>query len=601
MTSRRSFLQSLGAAGAGGAVSSSAWAGPWASVGHRSTAAASAMAKVQPRLRTVAYAQVRLTDGPARTQYEAVCKAYLGLNEDGLLHGYRQRAGLPAPGEAMGGWYGPQGFCPGHSFGQYVSGLARMANAQPPGTPNPYRDKVQRLVAGWAATLGSDNMPYMNPRAAQAFPAYVFDKNMVGLLDAWRYAGINTRELVQRNLAGARPFLEGRALEWGELPAASPYDETYTLPENLWYASAMTGEPEYAALARQYLFNRQYFDPLVRGENPLPGKHAYSHYNCLSSAARTYYATGEARYLDAALHGFELVRQQQFASGGWGPNEQFVTPGKGLLGDSLTTTQAHFETPCGSYASFKLARYLQQRQGEAKFGDHLERVFYNTILGARVVQPDGHGFYYSSYHPMAVKSNHPDPWTCCSGTLPQVVSDYLISSYYLDGDGVYVNLYLPSELRWKTSAGLSVRLTQETRFPESEEVVLRVSPEAPAEFPLSLRLPGWMAAPAQVRINGSEVAASTTPGSVLRLDRTWKTGDEVSLRLPMTWRQEPVDAQHPDLVALLHGPVMMVAVSQPPVLAAAPPALAAIPPRLLPFYAVTDEVYTTYLQRGRTL
>ncbi len=607
MSSRRSFMKTLGAAAAAQAVSGAAVAKVPATSSATSSSTSSATghtltpslghSPVQPRLRSVQYGQVRLTGGPVLEQYEAVCAAYLGLDEDRLLKGFRQAAGLPAPGKDMGGWYDPNGFCPAHSLGQYISGLARMAAAQPAGAANPYRAKVQRLIAGWGATQTGATFPYVSAHAASFFPSYIFDKNMIGLLDAWRFAGVNTRDLIRKNVSGAKPHLEGRALERGELPPTAPYDEPYTLPENLWYAWEMTGEAEYRQMALQYLFNREYYDPLTRGENPLPGKHAYSHYNCLCSAARTYYNTGERHYLDAALRGYELIREQQYASGGWGPNEAYVTPGRGELGKSLTTTQAHFETPCGSYASFKLARYLQQRLGEPRFGDHLERVFYNAILGAFVLKPDGHGFYYSSYHPMTTKFYHPDKWTCCSGTLPEVVSDYLISSYYLDGDGAYVNLYVPSELRWKTGKGVAVRLTQETSFPESEEVLLRVSPESAAEFPLTLRMPGWMSAPAEVRVNGKEISASTDAGAgVVRLERFWKAGDEIQLRLPMGWRKEAVDAQHPGLVALLHGPVMMVAISALPEVGAQAPQLRQAPPRLMPFYAVKDEVYTTYVR-----
>ena len=53
-----------------------------------------------------------------------------------------------------------------------------------------------------------------------------------------------------------------------------------------------------------------------------------------------------------------IWKDQSFATGGWGPNEAFVEPGKGQLGASLSTTHRSFETPCGSYAHFKVMRYL---------------------------------------------------------------------------------------------------------------------------------------------------------------------------------------------------------------------------------------------------
>ncbi len=72
------------------------------------------------------YGDVELTGGPLKQQYDRIHAAYLALESDRLLRVYRERAGLPAPGEPMGGWYGRDGFVPGHSLGQYISGLARI-------------------------------------------------------------------------------------------------------------------------------------------------------------------------------------------------------------------------------------------------------------------------------------------------------------------------------------------------------------------------------------------------------------------------------------------------------------------------------------------
>jgi len=72
------------------------------------------------------YGDVILTGGPLKAQYDRLHAAYLALDNDRLLRPYRLRAGMPAPGAPMGGWYGGDGFVPGHSLGQYISGLARM-------------------------------------------------------------------------------------------------------------------------------------------------------------------------------------------------------------------------------------------------------------------------------------------------------------------------------------------------------------------------------------------------------------------------------------------------------------------------------------------
>jgi hypothetical protein len=109
---------------------------------------------------TFAYSDVELLDGPMKRQFEENHARFLHLDDDRLLKVFRQVAGLPAPGEDMGGWYDLtgfsleradfHGFIAGHSFGQYLSALARayaVTNSEPT------RAKISRLVRGYAKTL----------------------------------------------------------------------------------------------------------------------------------------------------------------------------------------------------------------------------------------------------------------------------------------------------------------------------------------------------------------------------------------------------------------------------------------------------------------
>ncbi len=113
----------------------------------------------------------------------------------------------------------------------------------------------------------------------------------------------------------------------------------------------------YRDLATRFLADDWYFDPLAAGQNVLPGKHAYSHVNALSSAMQAYLVLGSEKHLRAARNGFDFLRTtQSFATGGWGPDESFREPGSGEMGQSLTKTHSSFETPCGSYAHFKITR-----------------------------------------------------------------------------------------------------------------------------------------------------------------------------------------------------------------------------------------------------
>ena len=78
------------------------------------------------KLSVFAYSDVKLTGGPLKAQWDRIHASYMQIDEDRLLKVYRQRAGLPAPGEDMGGWYDADGFGPGQVLGQIISGLARF-------------------------------------------------------------------------------------------------------------------------------------------------------------------------------------------------------------------------------------------------------------------------------------------------------------------------------------------------------------------------------------------------------------------------------------------------------------------------------------------
>jgi len=598
--SRRSFLQGMAAATAVVRVSSSLAAGEQTQPSPRE------------KLYVLKYSDVKLTGGPLRAQQDRIHASYMGLDEDRLLKVYRQRAGLPAPGEDMGGWYDADGFGPGQVLGQIISGLSRFYCSTGDAAT---QAKVKRLVEGFAATIDSDDYWYPSLKSSTACAAYTLDKVLIGMLDAYRFAGVSIApDVARRCIKGSMRYLPPRAYERFEAPKQAYYDETYTLPENLFYTYETTQDPAYREIAQRYLMDKTYFDPLSRGENILPGLHAYSHVNALSSAARAYLVLGERKYLEAIRNAWDMLgKTQSYASGGWAPNEEFVVPDKGLLGESLTTTHAHFETPCGAYAHFKLARYLLRFTGEGRYGDGLERVLYNTILGIKDPKGDGHVFYYSDYHPSTQKAYMPDKWPCCSGTTPQVVADYSVSAYFRSEDGIYVNLFMPSEVKCEVQ-GVPVRLIQTTTYPETDSTEMRLEVAAPSEFTVYVRIPGWLQSPARLAVNGKAFSAETQPGSFAGIRRRWQSQDTIQVQLPFSFRLEPVDEQHPDTVALMWGPLMLVALDRPlelPKESISPESLKRAPYssltfevsrvpgelRFAPFYRVQDEVYTTYLQR----
>ncbi len=605
MPSRRSFLQSAGLAAA--------------------ALCARGSEDAEPPLEEFGYGEVELAPGLAQTQFEQTQSVLISLNEDSLLKPWRLRAGLPAPGPDLGGWYdetpldktesGGHGFAPGHCFGQWISALARgYAINHDPST----RARLERLLALYEPTISGKF--YTNFR----YPAYNYDKMVIGLIDAHRFAGLaQAYPLLERTTDAAEPHLPPHALDrdepqrrWrrsiGENTSDDyTWDESYTLPENLYLAWERGAGERYRKLAKRFLLDQTYFDPLSENENVLPKHHAYSFCNALSSAMQAYLADGSRKHLRAASNAFEMITAtQSFASGGWGPDESFVVPGSGELYASLTSTHHGFETPCGSYAHFKLTRYLLRVTRNGRYGDSMERVLYNAVLGAKRLEPDGRAFYYSDYHSPGSKVYFPDAWPCCSGTLPQVAADYRILGYFRDGRGVFVNLYLPSTLRWTSSDGAQLVLTQTGDYPVEGKIAMHLRASSPSNFALRLRIPAWSSQTGPlIRINGERVSAPITTGFAT-LQRRWKDGDRIEIELSLSMRLEPIDPNHPNTVALLRGPLVLFAMTDNPPAVTRQQLLSAAqipqqtnwrantasgPLLLRPFVAINDEHYSTYV------
>ena len=340
---RRDFLRDSSAVALGAALSRQTWAAEAPSV----------------LIQEFPYGAVRLADSLALAQREQTHGVLIGLDLASLMRPYRERAGLPFIGDKLGGWYDSEGFAPGHTFGQWLSALSRYYAATGDAKT---RDTLRQWIAAYDLTITRDGKFYQDNR----FPAYISDKLNCGLVDAATLTDTPAAfKTLKRATAMVEPYLPAHAMPHIEKTPHDRedvtehwWDESYTLPENLFRAYEASGDTQYLQLAKRFLDDAGYFDALARGENVLPGRHAYSHVNALCSAARAYLVLGERKYLDAARNGFRFVEEQSYATGGWGPDEHFVVPGSGALGEGLSRVHNTFETPCGSYGQFKIARYL---------------------------------------------------------------------------------------------------------------------------------------------------------------------------------------------------------------------------------------------------
>ena len=514
---------------------------------------ASAPALPQPRgemlLKPFDFHGVTLDDGELKRQFDEVRHDYLSIPNDDLLKVYRKAAGLPAPGLQFGGWWGDTG----GSFSQIVSGLARMYAA----TGDPAcREKADVLLSEWERCLSPDGSA-VNTRGH-----YGYDKAVASLVDMYVYCG-------NRDALG---YLS-RVTDWAithlgrDRLLGNNGEEWYTLGENLYRAYLATGDPKYRDFAKVWEY-RAYWDLYAAGAGPLVTKpaagifpeffHAYSHVNTLSSAAMAYRVTGDPYYLDVLRKAYDWLQANEvFATGGYGPWWEHLLPRDQFIASITGDRHDSFETQCGSWAAFKLSKYLISFTGEARYGDWIEALVYNGVGASIPMSPRGNVMYYSDYNVHGgMKRNREEEWTCCTGTRPLAVADYYDLIYLRAPEGLCVNLYTPSTVTWETG-GQKVAVRQITRFPEEPGTEFIVSSKEPVEFSLKLRVPSWLSGPMTARVNGAAVEVKVDGHGWAVVRRQWHDGDRLSVNLPEAFHLSRL--QPSSLAAIMYGPMVMAA------------------------------------------
>jgi uncharacterized protein len=518
------------------------------------TAALSATApegKGETVLEPFDYKGVTLHDSTFKNQFDDIREFYLRLPADDILRGYRLRAGLPAPGNDLGGNY------LGHNtFGQVLSGLARMHAA----TGDPAcKEKARALMQGWAECIAPDGFFFIVDDPL--LPPYYYDKMVGGLVDLYLYCDFKEAldylsvitDWAVANLDRARNYAR---------PTGEGGGEWYTLSENLYRAYLATGDDKYRDFAEVWEYD-EFWDLFRDGKDifahPMDGGwyHAYSHVNSLNSLAAAYQVKGDPEDLETLQKAWQFLWDTQlWATGGYGPDEVLMP--REAMRDILYKTTRHFETQCGSWAVFKLGKHLLSFTGDARYGDWVELVLINGIGAGLNMEPDGRVFYYSNYKPNGAAKKNIHAWACCSGTRPQGLSDVHDLVFFRGEKGLYVNLFVPASVSWEQGKA-AVTVRQDTRFPEEAATAFAVTTDQPAVFTLHVRVPGWLAGPMEVTVNGKQVSGAPVEKNWLALDRMWKDGDKVEITLPMAfaWSRLMADQEYP--AAIQHGPVTMVA------------------------------------------
>ena len=279
-------------------------------------------------------------------------------------------------------------------------------------------------------------------------------------------------------------------------------------------------------------------------------------------------ATGDKQYV-AALDRFweNVVTKKMSLTGGIGGGlwEAFD---KAYF---LPNTTAYNET-CGAMANVFWNHRMFLLHGGARYLDVLERTLYNGALGG--VSLAGDSFFYSNR--LEARGSRRQGWfncACCPSNAARFFSSVARYLYATRGETLMVNLYAQSQADVKL-AGRAVNVRQETDYPWSGRVRLRIDPAREGEFAVALRIPGWARnrpvpgdlyhylttnqAAATLKVNARGVRLELKDGfAVIR--RTWKSGDTIDLDLPMPVRRVLANKALLDdvgLVALERGPLV---------------------------------------------
>jgi DUF1680 family protein len=521
--------------------------------------------EVKPKVRPFPMTQVRLGEGPCKDAQETNRRVLTRTPADRLLHNFRINAGLPSNAEPLGGWEQAPGVSQrardselrGHYTGHFLSALALMYASTGDKELKAKGDYMvaelakcqEKLGGGYLSAFPREFWERLDKRQPVWAPFYTIHKIMAGMLDQYELAGNRQALDVLKGMAAW-------ADEWtAQFPEEHMQDILNTeyggIAETLYSLAAITGEDRWAKAGDRFQ-KKRFINPLGLRRDELRGLHVNTHIPQVIAAARRYEISGDMRFHDVAdFFWDDVVTSRTYAPGGTSNGEAWqVEPYR--LSVEWPRFTSHQECCC-AYNMLKLTRHLYSWTADPRYFDYYERTLLNHRLGT--IEPEtGATQYYLSLSPGTWKTFNTEynSFWCCTGTGVEEYSKLNDSIYWQDDDGVYVNLFIPSELDW---AEKGIRIRQDTQFPQKPATTLHFTATKPVKLTLRIRVPEWLQGGA-VRINGKAVDALASPGSYLAISRVWRTGDRIDMDLPMTLRAMKMP-DDPTIQAFLYGPVVL--------------------------------------------
>ena len=508
--------------------------------------------------------QVRLLPNSVFAEAQEWNRMYMArLDADRLLYTFRANAGLPTgSARPLGGWEQPENGqrsseLRGHFVGHFLSASALLyASTGDQAAKSKADDMVaemakcqERLGGKYLSAFPTTWWDRLDKQERVWAPFYTIHKIMAGMWDVYRLAG--NKQALQ--------VLEGMSTWADEWTAPKTYEhmqqiltiEFGGIAETLYHLAAETRNARWAAVGDRFQ-KRSFINPLAQHRDELRGLHVNTHVPQAIAAARRYEISGDTRFHDVADYFFhEVSTARSYVTGGTSNAEAWLAPPRRLAAELKMS--ANTAECCCAYNMLKLARQLYSWRPESAYFDYYERVLLNHRIGT--IRPHvGTTQYYLSLASGAWKTFNTEDQTfwCCTGSGVEEYAKLNDSIYWRDRDGLYVNLFIPSELDWQERG---FKLRQETGYPESQQTTITVT-AAGGPLTMRLRVPRWLRSAPTVTINGNALEASAAPGSYLTLNRVWKAGDRVAMELPMHLHVEAMP-DDPQLQAFLYGPLVL--------------------------------------------
>jgi hypothetical protein len=246
-----------------------------------------------------------------------------------------------------------------------------------------------------------------------------------------------------------------------------------------------------------------------------------------SGMADLVYETGDPGLWEAleSLHD-SVTNHRMYVTGGIGPSER----NEGFTDDYDLPNEDAYQETCASAGMVFWNYRMLKLTGDARYADIMELSLYNALAAG--VSLTGDTFCYVT--PLASRGDFKrDPWfgvPCCPTTIARFLPALGCYIYSESADGLWVNLFIAGQVN-ANLAGKKVTLRQSGNYPWDGKIKLTVGVEAPQDFILRVRIPGW-AAKADFQVNGERFSPRVVNGYA-GIHRAWSNGDTIDLTLPM--------------------------------------------------------------------